>query len=70
MPGVFAVGDARAGSVKRLASAVGEGSVAVQHVHEYLEATGASLGRTSPARRSPRMTTQSRGMAPLGRAGR
>ena len=36
MPGVFAVGDVRSGSVKRLASSVGEGSVAVQAVHEYL----------------------------------
>jgi thioredoxin reductase (NADPH) len=36
MPGVFAVGDARYGSVKRVASAVGEGSIAIQTVHEYL----------------------------------
>jgi thioredoxin reductase (NADPH) len=36
MPGVFAAGDARHGSVKRVASAVGEGAVAVQLVHEYL----------------------------------
>ena len=34
--GVFAVGDVRHGSVKRVASAVGEGSIAVQMVHEYL----------------------------------
>jgi thioredoxin reductase (NADPH) len=34
--GVFAVGDVRHGSIKRVASAVGEGSVAVQHVHRYL----------------------------------
>ncbi|MAM86520.1 MAG: cation tolerance protein CutA [unclassified Hahellaceae] len=34
--GVFAVGDVRAGSVKRVASGVGEGSVCVQHVHAYL----------------------------------
>ena len=37
-PGVFAIGDVRAGSVKRVASAVGEGSVVVQQVHRYLEA--------------------------------
>jgi thioredoxin reductase (NADPH) len=37
MPGVFAVGDVRSGSVKRVASAVGEGSVAIQQVHQYLE---------------------------------
>jgi len=36
MPGVFAVGDVRHESAKRVASAVGEGSVAVQYVHEYL----------------------------------
>ncbi|MBV8729112.1 MAG: FAD-dependent oxidoreductase, partial [Acidobacteriia bacterium] len=34
LPGVFAVGDIRAGSVKRVASAVGEGSMAVQFVHK------------------------------------
>ena len=36
LPGVFAVGDIRAGSVKRVASAVGEGSMAVQFVHRVL----------------------------------
>jgi thioredoxin reductase (NADPH) len=35
-PGVFAVGDVRAGSVKRVASAVGEGSIAIQLVHRFL----------------------------------
>jgi thioredoxin reductase (NADPH) len=35
-PGVFAAGDVRSGSVKRMASAVGEGSMAVRLVHEYL----------------------------------
>lgn len=35
-PGVFAAGDVRAGSVKRVASAVGEGAMAVQFVHAYL----------------------------------
>jgi thioredoxin reductase (NADPH) len=37
LPGVFAVGDVRAGSVKRVASAVGEGSMAVQFVHRVLD---------------------------------
>jgi thioredoxin reductase (NADPH) len=37
VPGVFAIGDVRAGSVKRVASAVGEGSVVIQHVHHHLE---------------------------------
>jgi thioredoxin reductase (NADPH) len=36
-PGVFAVGDVRSGNVKRVASAVGEGSVAVSYVHRFLE---------------------------------
>lgn len=36
MPGVFAVGDVRHGSAKRVAAAVGDGSVAVRFVHEYL----------------------------------
>jgi thioredoxin reductase len=36
VPGVFAVGDVRGGSVKRVASAVGEGALAVTLVHQYL----------------------------------
>ena len=36
IPGVFAVGDVRHGSIKRVASGVGEGSVAIQFVHQYL----------------------------------
>jgi thioredoxin reductase (NADPH) len=36
IPGVFAAGDVRHGSIKRVASAVGEGAVAVQLVHQYL----------------------------------
>jgi len=36
VPGIFAVGDVRHGSVKRVASGVGEGSVAVQFIHQYL----------------------------------
>jgi thioredoxin reductase (NADPH) len=43
LPGVFVVGDVRAGSVKRVASAVGEGASAVQQIHEY-------LARRRPAR--------------------
>jgi len=37
VPGVFAVGDVRNGSVKRVASAVGEGAIAVSMVHQYLK---------------------------------
>src|SRR5215212_8647916 len=36
VPGVFAAGDVRCGSVKRVASAVGEGAIAIQMVHKYL----------------------------------
>lgn len=36
LPGIYAVGDVRHGSVKRVASGVGEGSIAIQFVHQYL----------------------------------
>jgi thioredoxin reductase (NADPH) len=36
LPGVFTVGDGRSGSIKRVASAVGEGSMSVRMIHEYL----------------------------------
>jgi thioredoxin reductase (NADPH) len=55
MPGVFAVGDARHGSVKRVASAVGEGSVVIQQVLHYL-------------RRSAGRATGTRAMVPGGSA--
>ncbi len=45
MPGVFAAGDVRYRSVKRVASAVGDGAIAVQMVHEY-------LSRLKPGRRA------------------
>jgi thioredoxin reductase (NADPH) len=37
VPGVFAVGDVRGGSIKRVASAVGEGSIAISFVHQVLQ---------------------------------
>jgi thioredoxin reductase (NADPH) len=40
MPGVFAAGDVRSGSIKRCASAVGEGAMAVRLVHQYLAEAG------------------------------
>src|SRR5215210_4757635 len=40
LPGVFAAGDVRSGSIKRVASAVGEGSMAVRFVNQYLADTG------------------------------
>jgi thioredoxin reductase (NADPH) len=44
LPRVFAVGDVRYGSVKRVASAVGEGSVVIQQVHQCLEAAAEASG--------------------------
>jgi thioredoxin reductase (NADPH) len=48
VPGVFAVGDVRAGSVKRVASAVGEGSVVVSEVHQYLSLVEAAARSREP----------------------
>jgi thioredoxin reductase (NADPH) len=42
LPGVFAAGDVRSGSVKRVAAAVGEGSMAVRFVSEHLSRRRAS----------------------------
>ncbi len=36
LPGLFAVGDVRSGSVKRVASSVGEGSIMVSEIHKFL----------------------------------
>ncbi|HEX2578226.1 MAG TPA: FAD-dependent oxidoreductase [Aquihabitans sp.] len=44
VPGVFAAGDVRAGSVKRVAAAVGEGSTAIRSVHAHLAGVGARDG--------------------------
>jgi thioredoxin reductase len=49
IPGVFAVGDVRSRSMKRVASAVGEGSGAIRQIHHYLE----SQAKWSALRRSP-----------------
>lgn len=51
VPGVFAAGDVRFGSVKRVAGAVGEGSVAVGSVHEYLAGLDARERRPSASGR-------------------
>jgi thioredoxin reductase (NADPH) len=50
IPGVFAVGDVRCGSIKRVASAVGDGATAVRLMHEYLAAE--HLDEPSPAVRT------------------
>jgi thioredoxin reductase (NADPH) len=44
-PGVFAVGDVRSGSIKRVASAVGEGAVAVRLLHDHLGRSGRTAGQ-------------------------
>jgi thioredoxin reductase (NADPH) len=56
LPGVFAAGDVRSGSIKRVASAVGEGSMAVRLIHQYLVDSGQQdvrgRGRGSPVDRT------------------
>jgi thioredoxin reductase (NADPH) len=63
LPGVFAAGDARRGSVKRVASAVGEGAATIPLVHRYLQTTAAAkaaAGRQHPPLAStPATGTQS-----------
>jgi thioredoxin reductase (NADPH) len=59
MPGVFAAGDVRHGSVNRVAAAVGEGSIAIQQVHslfasERLESASSAAGGTAVPRLTPR----------------
>ena len=52
--GVFAVGDVRRGSAKRVASAVGEGSIAIQLVHDLFSAdTTPPIGRPTALDRTP-----------------
>ncbi len=51
LPGVFAAGDVRRGSVKRVASAVGEGSISVQMLHRYF--AGVRLGTGSGSDQQP-----------------
>ena len=64
-PGVFAVGDVRSGSVKRAATAIGEGSMAVRLVFERLQATGSAVADPPRAdgdsRNAPLATTLRRG---------
>jgi len=58
-PGIFAVGDVRSGSVKRAATAIGEGSMAVRLVYERLQATGTAVADP------PRAGGDGRGRTPL-----
>jgi thioredoxin reductase (NADPH) len=52
MPGVFAVGDVRYGSVKRVASAVGAGAIAIQSVHEHFMKTKLGLDNSASITRT------------------
>jgi thioredoxin reductase (NADPH) len=49
LPGVFAAGDVRRGSVKRVASAVGEGAATIPLVHRYLARPPARRGPAAPS---------------------
>ncbi|MFC7752433.1 hypothetical protein [Tsukamurella soli] len=49
IPGVFAVGDVRSGSMKRVASASGEGAAAVSMVHAYLDSLQGVRGDSRPS---------------------
>jgi thioredoxin reductase (NADPH) len=50
VPGVFAAGDVRHGSIKRVASSVGEGSIAIAFVHEHLADVASRASAQAPAR--------------------
>ena len=56
LPGVFAVGDVRGGNVKRVASAVGEGSIAVAFVHQVLRQSLIPIPASRPAAPATRQT--------------
>ncbi len=53
VPGVFAVGDVRSGSVKRVGGAIGEGAAAVALIHQYLAAAGPASQPSEQRTRSP-----------------
>jgi thioredoxin reductase (NADPH) len=52
VPGIFACGDVRFGPVKRVAAAVGEGSMAIAFVHQYLGPNGDRVAQTIPSSRA------------------
>jgi thioredoxin reductase (NADPH) len=56
VPGVFAVGDVRSGSIKRVAAAAGEGAAVVADIHAFLGATRDDASGVGPARHSARST--------------
>ena len=67
-PGLFAVGDLRSGSTKRVAAAVGEGSAAIRSVHEHLAPRRSTPRSSTPSRWSPSTAVAQRG--PRCRSGR
>ncbi|MFE5589115.1 FAD-dependent oxidoreductase [Streptomyces sp. NPDC056549] len=60
LPGVFAAGDVRSGSVKRVASAAGEGAMAIRFVHEHREMTGSLVRPAGPEAASGEIGTVGR----------
>ena len=60
LPGVFAAGDVRRGSVNRVASAVGEGAATIPLVHRYLHTTAAAASRRAPVTPPPAGTPATR----------
>jgi thioredoxin reductase (NADPH) len=54
-PGIFAIGDVRSGSVKRVAASVGEGAQVVAAIHAYLAASGTPEDKVNPAGGSVRV---------------
>jgi len=53
VPGIFACGDVRSGPVKRVAAAVGEGSMAIALVHQYLREISGAISSEQPVVTSP-----------------
>jgi len=66
LPGVFAAGDVRHGSVKRVASAVGEGAATIPLVHRYLRTTAAARAAVGQ-QRTPLASTPATGTQPAAR---
>ena len=66
LPGVFAAGDVRHGSVKRVASAVGEGAATIPLVHRYLRTTAAARAAVGQ-QRTPLASTPAIGTQPAAR---
>ena len=53
VPGIFACGDVRSSPIKRVAAAVGEGSMAIAFVHQYLRDADAQLDTAAAAASAP-----------------